>query len=57
MTNHHVVEGADEITVTLPDKREFKGRLIGSDQRSDVALVKIEGSRSARPARSATRPS
>ena len=44
MTNHHVVEGADEITVTLPDKREFKGRVVGSDQRSDVALVKIEGS-------------
>ncbi len=44
MTNHHVVEGADEITVTLPDKREFKGHVIGSDQRSDVALVKIDGS-------------
>jgi len=43
LTNHHVVEGADEITVTLPDKREFKGKLIGSDPRSDVALVKIEG--------------
>lgn len=44
MTNHHVVEGADEILVTLPDKREFKGHLVGSDQRSDVALVKIDGS-------------
>ena len=44
MTNHHVVDAADEITVTLPDKREFKGHLIGSDQRSDVALVKIDGS-------------
>jgi serine protease Do len=44
MTNHHVVDGADEILVTLPDKREFKGHLVGSDQRSDVALVKIEGS-------------
>ncbi|HXY05226.1 MAG TPA: DegQ family serine endoprotease [Burkholderiaceae bacterium] len=43
LTNHHVVEGADEITVTLPDKREFKGKLIGSDPRTDVALVKIEG--------------
>jgi serine protease Do len=43
MTNHHVVEGADEIIVTLPDKREFKGHLVGSDQRSDVALVKIDG--------------
>jgi len=43
LTNHHVVDGADEITVTLPDKREFKGHLVGSDQRSDVALVKVDG--------------
>jgi serine protease Do len=42
MTNHHVVDGADEIYVTLSDKREFTGRLIGSDRRTDVALVKIE---------------
>ena len=42
LTNHHVVEGADEIYVTLTDKREFKGRLIGSDKRTDVALIKIE---------------
>ena len=42
MTNAHVVEGADEITVTLTDKREFKARIIGSDQRTDVALLKIE---------------
>ncbi|GAB4463787.1 MAG: DegQ family serine endoprotease [Burkholderiaceae bacterium] len=42
MTNHHVVEGADEIIVTLPDKREFKAKLIGSDRRTDVALVKID---------------
>ncbi len=43
LTNHHVVEGADEIIVTLQDKREFKGKLIGSDPKSDVAVVKIEG--------------
>jgi serine protease Do len=43
LTNHHVVEGADDITVTLQDKREFKGKLIGSDPKSDVAVVKIEG--------------
>ncbi|RPH44959.1 MAG: DegQ family serine endoprotease [Burkholderiales bacterium] len=42
LTNHHVVEGADEIYVTLTDKRELKGKLIGSDRRTDVALVKIE---------------
>ena len=44
LTNHHVVDGADEIYVTLTDKREFKGKLIGSDQRTDVALVKIDTS-------------
>ena len=42
LTNHHVVDGASEILVTLTDKREFKGKLIGSDERTDVALVKIE---------------
>lgn len=42
MTNAHVVENATTIYVTLTDKREFKGKLIGSDKRTDVALVKIE---------------
>ncbi len=42
MTNAHVVEGADEVIVTLADKREFKAKTIGADKRSDVALVKIE---------------
>ncbi|MEI7784891.1 MAG: DegQ family serine endoprotease [Betaproteobacteria bacterium] len=42
MTNAHVVEGADEVIVTLTDKREFKAKIIGSDRRSDVAVVKIE---------------
>ena len=42
MTNAHVIEGADEVFVTLTDKREFKARVIGSDRRSDVALVKID---------------
>ncbi len=42
MTNAHVVEGADEVLVTLTDKREFKARIIGSDKRSDVAVVKID---------------
>jgi serine protease Do len=42
LTNAHVVEGADEITVTLSDKREFKAKLLGADKRSDVALLKIE---------------
>ncbi|MGV3494578.1 MAG: DegQ family serine endoprotease [Ramlibacter sp.] len=42
MTNAHVVEGADEVTVTLPDRREFKARIIGADKRTDVAVVKID---------------
>jgi serine protease Do len=42
MTNAHVVEGADEVIVTLTDKREFKARIVGSDRRTDVAVVKIE---------------
>ncbi|WP_372526817.1 DegQ family serine endoprotease [Piscinibacter sp.] len=42
MTNAHVVDGADEVIVTLTDKREFKAKIIGADKRSDVALVKIE---------------
>jgi serine protease Do len=42
MTNAHVVDGADEVLVTLTDKREFKARLIGADKRTDVAVVKIE---------------
>ena len=42
MTNAHVVEGADEVLVTLTDKREFKARIIGADKRTDVAVVKID---------------
>ena len=44
MTNAHVVDGADEVIVTLADKREFKAKIIGADKRSDVALVKIDAS-------------
>jgi serine protease Do len=43
LTNAHVVDGADEVTVKLSDKREFKARVVGSDKRTDVALIKIEG--------------
>lgn len=44
MTNAHVVDGADEVYVTLTDKREFKAKIIGADKRTDVAIVKIDGS-------------
>ncbi len=42
LTNNHVVKGADEIKVTLYDKREFKGKVVGTDQRTDLAVVKID---------------
>jgi serine protease Do len=44
LTNAHVVAAADEITVTLTDKREFRAKVIGSDRRTDVALIKIDAS-------------
>ena len=44
LTNAHVVDGADEVTVRLTDKREFKAKTIGADKRTDVALLKIEAS-------------
>ncbi len=44
MTNAHVIEDADEVLVTLTDKREFKARIIGADERTDVAVVKIDAS-------------
>jgi len=42
LTNAHVVDNADEITVRLTDKREFKARAIGADRRTDIALLKID---------------
>ena len=42
MTNNHVVEGGDELSVTLNDNRTFKAKLIGSDPSSDIALIKVE---------------
>ncbi|MBR7798469.1 DegQ family serine endoprotease [Undibacterium fentianense] len=45
LTNTHVVEDASEVYVKLTDKREFKAKVIGSDKRTDVAVLKIEGSK------------
>ncbi len=44
MTNAHVVDAADQITVKLTDKREFKAKVIGADRRTDLALIKIDAS-------------
>jgi serine protease Do len=43
LTNNHVVDGATDITVALADRREFKARVVGSDPKSDIALLKIDG--------------
>ena len=43
MTNHHVVEGAERIDVKLKDGREFQAKLVGTDEKTDVAIIKIEG--------------
>jgi len=42
LTNAHVVDGADEVVVKLTDKREFKAKVLGTDKRTDIALIKIE---------------
>ncbi len=42
LTNNHVIQGAEEIKVILIDKREFKGKVIGSDPRTDLAVIKID---------------
>jgi len=42
LTNNHVIDGATDIKVFLPDKREFKGRVIGRDKKTDIAIVKID---------------
>lgn len=44
LTNHHVVDNADEISVTLQDRRRFDAELVGSDEGTDIALLKIEAS-------------
>ncbi|MGV3523268.1 MAG: DegQ family serine endoprotease [Candidatus Sericytochromatia bacterium] len=43
LTNNHVVDGADEIRVTLTDRRSFKAKVVGTDSRSDLAVIQIEG--------------
>ncbi len=43
LTNNHVIDGADEVTVRLQDRREFNAEIIGADERSDLALLKIGG--------------
>ncbi|MDX1509614.1 MAG: trypsin-like peptidase domain-containing protein, partial [Woeseiaceae bacterium] len=42
LTNHHVINGADEIVVTLQDRRRFEAKLVGSDEGTDIALLKID---------------
>ena len=49
LTNHHVVDGADTIIVRLSDRSELSARLVGSDARSDIALLKVESKNGALP--------
>ncbi|HXA15127.1 MAG TPA: Do family serine endopeptidase [Opitutaceae bacterium] len=42
LTNNHVVEGADELKVLLPDDREFTAKVIGTDPKTDIAVIKVE---------------
>jgi Do/DeqQ family serine protease len=42
VTNHHVIKDADEVTVVLADRREFEAKVVGSDERTDLAVLKIE---------------
>jgi serine protease Do len=44
LTNNHVVDGATDVRVTLSDKREFEARIVGTDPKTDIAVLKIEGS-------------
>src|SRR5262249_33711088 len=43
LTNNHVVDGASTVTVSLGDKREFKARVVGTDPKTDIAVLKIDG--------------
>jgi serine protease Do len=51
LTNAHVVDGADEVYVNLTDKREFKAKVVGTDKRTDVAVLKIEANKLPAPVR------
>ncbi len=44
LTNSHVVDGATDVRVTLGDKREFKAKVVGTDPKSDIAVLKIDAS-------------
>jgi serine protease Do len=43
LTNNHVVDGANDVTVSLADRREFKARIVGTDPKTDIAVLKIDG--------------
>src|SRR5207249_10359463 len=43
LTNHHMIDGARTVTITLPDKREYSGKIVGADPKTDLAVVKIDG--------------
>ena len=44
VTNHHVIDGAGDISVRLNDRREFEAEVVGADAKTDVAVLKVEAS-------------
>ncbi len=42
LTNFHVVKGADEIIIRLSDKREYRGQILGTDSKTDLAVVRFQ---------------
>ena len=46
LTNNHVVEGAKDVIITLADQKEYKGRIVGTDPQTDIAVVKIDAQES-----------
>ena len=49
ITNHHVIKGAEEITIVLSDRREFDAKIIGSDKRADIAILQVNGLKESLP--------
>ena len=45
LTNNHVIDGATDVRVTLSDKRQLKAKVVGTDPKTDIAVLKVDGKR------------